>query len=51
MGVMDVQLDAIHTELGPGCFEAPLVYAGGIKAADDAFLFKNFARSTLPATT
>ncbi len=45
MGVMDVQLDAIHTELGPGCFEAPLVYAGGIKAADDAFLFKNFARS------
>ncbi|SIR43220.1 L-glutamine synthetase [Rhizobium sp. RU20A] len=45
MGVMDVHLDAIHTELGPGCFEAPLVYAGGIKAADDALLFKNFARS------
>ena len=45
MGTMDVRLDAIHTELGPGCFEAPLVYAGGIKGADDAFLFKNFARS------
>jgi glutamine synthetase len=45
MSIMDVRLDAIHTELGPGCFEAPLVYAGGIKGADDAFLFKNFARS------
>lgn len=45
MGIMDVRLDAVHTELGPGCFEAPLVYAGGIKGADDAFLFKNFARS------
>ncbi|MBO3758425.1 glutamine synthetase family protein [Ciceribacter sp. L1K22] len=45
MSVMGVKLDAIHTELGPGCFEAPLTYAKGIKAADDAFLFKNFARS------
>ena len=45
MATMDVKLDAIHTELGPGCFEAPLTYAKGIKAADDAFLFKNFARS------
>ena len=45
MATMGVNLDAIHTELGPGCFEAPLAYAKGIKAADDAFLFKNFARS------
>ncbi|OJU00283.1 MAG: glutamine synthetase [Rhizobium sp. 63-7] len=45
MAAMDVRLDAIHTELGPGCFEAPLVHAGGIKSADDAMLFKNFARA------
>lgn len=45
MDAMGVKLDAIHTELGPGCFEAPLYHARGIKAADDAFLFKNFARA------
>lgn len=45
MNRMDVRLDAIHTELGPGCFEAPLTYAKGMKSPDDAFLFKNFARA------
>jgi glutamine synthetase len=45
MTTMGVKLDAIHTELGPGCFEAPLYHARGIKAADDAMLFKNFARA------
>lgn len=45
MATMGVKLDAIHTELGPGCFEAPLYHAKGIKAADDAMLFKNFARA------
>jgi glutamine synthetase len=45
METMGVKLDAIHTELGPGCFEAPLYHAQGIKAADDAMLFKNFARA------
>jgi glutamine synthetase len=45
METMGVRLDAIHTELGPGCFEAPLYHAKGIKAADDAMLFKNFARA------
>ncbi|NML76102.1 glutamine synthetase [Rhizobium sp. S-51] len=45
MRTMDIKLDAIHTELGPGCFEAPLTYAKGIKAADDAMLFKNFAKA------
>lgn len=42
---MDITLDAVHTELGPGCFEAPLAHAPGIKAADDAMLFKNFAKA------
>jgi glutamine synthetase len=45
MARMDVTLDAVHTELGPGCFEAPLAHAEGIKAADDAMLFKNFAKA------
>lgn len=45
MTAMGVKIDAIHTELGPGCFEAPLYHAKGIKAADDAMLFKNFARA------
>ncbi|HUG63452.1 MAG TPA: glutamine synthetase [Methylomirabilota bacterium] len=44
MAVLGIGLDAIHTELGPGCFEAPLTHAEGIKAADDAALFKNFAK-------
>ncbi len=45
MATMNIAIDAIHTELGPGCFEAPLTYAEGIKAADDAALFKNFAKA------
>ena len=42
---MGVRLDSLHTELGPGCFEAPLSHAEGVKAADDAALFKNFAKA------
>jgi glutamine synthetase len=42
---MGVDVDALHTELGPGCFEAPLKHARGLKAADDAALFKNFAKA------
>ena len=45
MTTMGVGLDAIHTELGPGCFEAPLTYAKGMKSPDDAMLFKNFAKA------
>lgn len=45
MTAMDIRLDAIHTELGPGCFEAPLTYAKGMKSPDDAVLFKNFAKA------
>ncbi len=42
---MGVDVDALHTELGPGCFEAPLKHAAGLKAADDGALFKNFAKA------
>ncbi|MEI5676777.1 glutamine synthetase [Mesorhizobium sp. CGMCC 1.15528] len=45
MATIGVGIDALHTELGPGCFEAPLTHAKDIKAADDALLFKNFARA------
>jgi glutamine synthetase len=40
-----VGLDSVHSELGPGCFEAPLTHAPGIRGADDAALFKNFAKA------
>ena len=42
---LGIGCDAIHTELGPGCLEVPLSHAEGIKAADDAVLFKNFAKA------
>lgn len=42
---LGITLDALHTELGPGFFEAPLLHAEGLKAADDAALFKNFAKA------
>lgn len=45
MNRVGISLDAVHTELGPGCFEAPLTHAEGMKAADDAALFKNFAKA------
>ena len=45
METLDIGMDSLHTELGPGCFEAPLAVTSGIKAADDAALFRNFARA------
>lgn len=45
MATLGITLDAIHTELGPGCFEAPIVHAKGIRAPDDAVLFKTFTRA------
>lgn len=40
----DIGIDAFHTELGPGCFEVPLKAETGLRAADNAALFKTFAR-------
>ncbi|CAM5761430.1 glutamine synthetase [Labrys miyagiensis] len=45
MATADIGLDSIHTELGPGCFEVPLSADYGIRAADNAALFKNFAKA------
>ena len=45
METLDVPLDAIHSELGPGFFEAPLTYSKGMRSADNAAVFKNFARA------
>jgi len=45
MGIAGIDLDSVHSELGPGCFEAPLVHGAGMKGADDAALFKNFAKA------
>lgn len=42
---LDVPLDALHSELGPGFFEAPLTYSKGLRGADNAAIFKNFARA------
>ena len=37
----DVPLEGIHTETGPGVYEAAILYAGTIEAADRAVLFKS----------
>lgn len=42
---LGIGCDAIHTELGPGCLEVPLSHAEGVRAADDAALFKTFAKA------
>ncbi len=44
-GALGIGIDAIHTELGPGCLEVPITYCEGIRAADNAALFKNFAKA------
>lgn len=36
----DVPLEGLHTETGPGVYEAAITYAGGLEAADRAILFK-----------
>lgn len=45
MQQLEIGFDALHSEMGEGCFEAPLTHAEGIKAADDAALLKNFAKA------
>jgi glutamine synthetase len=40
-----IELDSFHTELGPGCFEAPLLAREGLHAPDDAALFKTLTKA------
>jgi glutamine synthetase len=45
LGRVGLTLDSLHTELGPGTLEAPLVAADGVTAADQAALFKNITKA------
>jgi glutamine synthetase len=45
MAPLGIGIDAIHTEQGPGCVEMPLKPAPGMIAADNAALFKTFAKA------
>jgi glutamine synthetase len=40
LSVAGIQCDCLHSELGPGCLEAPLVAREGLRACDDAALFR-----------
>ena len=42
--VMDVTLEGLHEETGPGVLEAAIAAADGLAAADQAALFKTFAK-------
>ena len=41
---MDMMLEALHTETGPGVMEAAIKVDGVLRAADKAALFKTFAK-------
>lgn len=41
LGQFGIQLEGLHTENGPGIFEAAIRHQPGIEAADRAFLFKD----------
>jgi len=40
----DVPVEGLHTETGPGVFEAAIMYSGALEAADRAVLFKAAAK-------
>jgi glutamine synthetase len=44
MPAFGVPVEGLHTETGPGVFEAALLYAPGIEAGDRAILFKQAAK-------
>ncbi|HWW08558.1 glutamine synthetase family protein [Collimonas sp.] len=44
LNAIDVPLEAIHTEAGPGNFEAAIRYGDALKTADRAVLFKESVR-------
>lgn len=43
-GEMDMPIEGLHTETGPGVLEAALLYDEALKAADKAALFKTFTK-------
>ena len=40
----DIPLEGLHTETGPGVYEAAIAYSGALMAADNATLFKTAAK-------
>ncbi len=44
MGKFDIPLEGLHTETGPGVYEAAITYSGALEAADRAVLFKTAAK-------
>lgn len=42
--LMDMKLEGLHTETGPGVLEAALLYDEALRAADKAALFKTFTK-------
>ncbi len=45
LAVAGIQCDCLHTELGPGCLEAPLEAREGLRACDDAALFRTLTKA------
>ncbi len=45
MKKLDIELEGLHCETGPGVWEAAIMYDAGISAADKAILFKTFTKS------
>ena len=48
MDAFGIELDGIHTETGPGVYEAAIRYSDGIAAADKGALFKNGIKELAP---
>lgn len=44
MGAYGVPIEGLHTETGPGVFEAAILYSNALEAADRAVLFKSGAK-------
>ncbi|GIK87174.1 MAG: glutamine synthetase [Betaproteobacteria bacterium] len=44
LGAFGVPLEGLHTETGPGVYEAAIVYSGAMEAGDRAALFKTGAK-------
>ena len=45
MDAMDLNIECFHSELGPGFHEAVLRYQEGMKAADNAAIYKTFTKA------
>jgi len=44
LGAFGVPIEGLHTETGPGVYEAAIVYSGAMEAGDRAVLFKSGAK-------